>query len=127
MADAQRLKNAVYRATEPSADDEGDPTAMVEINLILQVLAPTKTHGGTPHTCTGHVRKCWCAGACSPRILRIPGAGGPGLGAGDMSSRWQKLVLWHELLVFWHQLRHRCGHGWWRENSLLTRCREIVC
>jgi len=38
MADVNRLKASVYRATEPGQDEEGDPTAMVEINDILQVL-----------------------------------------------------------------------------------------
>ena len=37
MAELQKLKASVYRATEPSGSDgEGDPTAMVEINIILQ-------------------------------------------------------------------------------------------
>ena len=36
MAELNRLKASVYRATEPSGDDEGDPTAMVDINIILQ-------------------------------------------------------------------------------------------
>ena len=56
MADAQRLKNAVYRATEPSADDEGDPTAMVEINIILQVLTPTKNHTDSRRHTRAHAR-----------------------------------------------------------------------
>ena len=37
MGDLSKLKAAVYRSTEPNADGEGDPTAMVEMNLILQV------------------------------------------------------------------------------------------
>jgi len=37
MGDLTKLKAAVYRSTEPNADDEGDPTAMVEMNIILQV------------------------------------------------------------------------------------------
>jgi hypothetical protein len=37
MAEVQKLKASVYRATEPSPEDgEGDPTAMIEISDILK-------------------------------------------------------------------------------------------
>ena len=38
MTELNLLKGSIFRATEPSGEDgEGDPTAMVEINIILQV------------------------------------------------------------------------------------------
>jgi hypothetical protein len=37
MADAAKLKAAVYRATnDTSGDGEGDPAAMIEIDTILK-------------------------------------------------------------------------------------------
>jgi hypothetical protein len=36
MADAARLKSAVYRATNDAGDGEGDPAAMVEVDQILK-------------------------------------------------------------------------------------------
>jgi hypothetical protein len=37
MTELNLLKGSIFRATEPSGEDgEGDPTAMVEINIILQ-------------------------------------------------------------------------------------------
>eukprot|EP00960_Hanusia_phi_P056999 763418-Hanusia_phi.AAC.23 len=36
MGELVKLKGAIFRATNPGRDGEGDPTAMVEINQILQ-------------------------------------------------------------------------------------------
>ena len=36
MAEAAKLKAAVFRATNDAGDGEGDPTAMIEISEKLQ-------------------------------------------------------------------------------------------